>query len=152
LSPRVSDSGRRNLHVAARRGQPLDAGFVNQVDERRRAAVHDRHLGRVQFDDDVVDAEADERRQQVLDGVDVDSVARQAGGVVDAADVADIRGHLEAAEIGTAETDTEVGGGGLEGQGHLLARMETNPGTGDWSTKCPLCVHQRLGTVRGGFL
>ena len=34
--------------------------------------------GRVQFDDDVVDAEADERRQQMFDRVDVDRVTRQA--------------------------------------------------------------------------
>ena len=66
----------QHLQVPARRVQPLDAGFLNQVDERRRAAVHDRHFRRVQLDDDVVDAEADERREQVLDRVDVDRVAR----------------------------------------------------------------------------
>ena len=36
------------------------AGFLNQVDERRRAAVHDRYFGRIQLDDDVVDPEADQ--------------------------------------------------------------------------------------------
>ena len=59
-----------DLQVLARRLQPLHAGFLNQVDERRRAAVHDRHFRRVQLDDDVVDAQADERRQQMLDRLD----------------------------------------------------------------------------------
>ena len=131
----------QDFHVAARRGKPLDAGFMNQVDERRRAAVHDRHFRRVQFDDDVVDPEADERRQQVFDRVDVDRVTGKARRVVDATDVADIGRYFEAAEIGTTETDSEVGRGGLEGERHLLARMETNPCAGNWSTKGPLCVH-----------
>ena len=36
-------------------------------------AVHDRHLGAVELDDGVVDAEAGERRHQVLDGRDGDA-------------------------------------------------------------------------------
>ena len=132
-----------NLQVAPRGWQPLDAGLMNQVDERGRAAVHDRHFRGVQFDDDVVDAEADERRQQVLDGADVHRSGRKAGREIDGAEMADVCGNFEAAEIRTPETDTKVGGGGLEGQRHLLARMETNSRAGDWSTKCPLCVHQR---------
>ena len=39
-----------------------------------------------------------------------------------------------AAEIGTPETDTEVGRGGLEGKRHLLARMESDPRAGNRST------------------
>ena len=34
----------QDLEVLARRAQRLHAGFLNQVDERRRAAVHDRHF------------------------------------------------------------------------------------------------------------
>ena len=90
LSPRVSDIGREHLQVAPRRLERPDPGFLNQVDERRRAAVHDRHFRRVELDDDVVDAETDERGQQVLDGVDLDGVAHQAGRVVDRADVLDL--------------------------------------------------------------
>src|SRR6185503_2612506 len=53
-----------------------------------------------------------------------------------------ICGDFKAAEIGTSETDAEVGRSGLEGKRDLLARMKTDPGAGDRSTKCPLCVHQ----------
>ena len=75
--------------------QPLDARLVqDQVDERRRAAVHDRHLGAVQLDDDVVDAEGRERSQQVLDGLDRDGLAGEAGGELDAAQVRDGRRAL----------------------------------------------------------
>ena len=91
-----------------RRGEPLEAGFVNQIDERRRAAVHDGHFGMVQLDDDVVDAEADERRQQVLDGLDRALLQRQARGVLNAAEMRDDRGNLEAAKVGAAEADAVI--------------------------------------------
>ena len=32
-------------------------------------------------------------------------------------------------------------GAGLRDSRHLVAGMKTNSGAGDWSTKCPLCVH-----------
>ena len=66
----------------------------------------------------------------MLDGVDVDRVAGQARRVVDAADMLDRCRHLEAAEIGASETDTEVGWGRLERKRDLLAGMETNPRAG----------------------
>ena len=94
---------------------------------------------------DVVDAEADERGQQVLDRVDADGVARQAGGVVDAADVADRGRHLEAAEVGAAEADAGIGGSRLEGERDLVARMEADSCAGNRSAKRPLCVHQARG-------
>ena len=132
----------QHLQVPAGRLQRLDARFLNQVDERRRAAVHDRHFGRVQFDDRVVDAKADERGEQVLDRVDPDGISHQAGGVVDAADVADRGRHFQAAEIGPAETDTGISGSWLEGERDLVARMKTDSCAGNRSSKRPLCVHQ----------
>src|SRR5438132_10917471 len=121
---------------------------MNQIDERRRAAIHDGHFRRIELDDDVVDAQADERREKMFDGADVDRIARQTRREIDAAKVADARRHFEAAKIGTAETDAEVGGSGLEGERHLLARMETNSPAGNWSTKRPLCIHQRISRLR----
>src|SRR5436189_100090 len=45
------DSDRPNdLEVLARRVEALYARLLNQVDERRSAAVHDRHFRRVQLD------------------------------------------------------------------------------------------------------
>src|SRR5204862_3089203 len=83
-----------------------------------------------------------QRRQQVLDGADIDGVACQTGGEIDAAEVFDVCGYFKAAKVGTTETDAEVGRSGLEGERHLFARMKTNPSAGNRSTKCPLCVHQ----------
>ena len=68
-----------DLDRLARRGELLHAGVLNQVDPRRRAAVHDRHFGLVQLDADVVDVEAAERRQQVLDGLDGRRAGREPG-------------------------------------------------------------------------
>jgi hypothetical protein len=45
----------------------FDAGGLDQEDEGSGAAVHDRHLGGAHIDVGVVDAEAGEGRQQVLD-------------------------------------------------------------------------------------
>src|SRR5882672_8768832 len=83
----------------------------------------------------------------MFDGVHVDRVPRQAGGVVDAADVTDVGRDFKATEIGASESDTEIRWRGLEGKRHLLARMKTNSGAGDWPTKRPLCVHLVLETV-----
>ena len=59
-----------NLGEAARRGQRHDPGLIDRLDERRRAAVHDRRFGTVDLDDGVVDAEAAQRRHDVFDGGD----------------------------------------------------------------------------------
>ena len=45
-----------------------EANRADQIDERRRAAIHDRHFLGIEFDDQVVHAKAPERRQQVLHG------------------------------------------------------------------------------------
>ena len=108
-NPLVSTGDRdrpEHFEVPARRLERLDACLLNQVDERRSAAVHERHFGRVQLDDGVVHAKAHERRKQMLDRVNPDGVSREACGVIDAADVADRGRNLLAAEIGAAEPDT----------------------------------------------
>ena len=56
-------NGSDDLEIFPRRLKTLHTGFLNQVDERRRAAIHDRHFGRVQLDDHIVDAKAHERGQ-----------------------------------------------------------------------------------------
>jgi hypothetical protein len=110
-----------HLEVPARRRERLDARLLNQVDERRGAAVHDRHFRRVQLDAGVVDAKADERGKQMFDGVDPDGVSREAGGVIEAADVADGRRNFLAAEIGSAEPDARISGSRPEGKGDFVA-------------------------------
>ena len=53
------------------------AGILNQIDPGRRAAVHDGPFRMVEFHDGVVDAQASERRQQVLDRLDRGFIAHQ---------------------------------------------------------------------------
>ena len=88
----------------------LHAGVLNQVDPGRRAAVHDRHFGVVELDEHVVDAQAAQRREQVLDGLD----RRLAGDearlqLLPAAEMGDVRGNLDAAEVGALEANSVVG-------------------------------------------
>src|SRR5687768_15200840 len=134
-----------NLEVAAGRFKSPDTGFLNQVDERRRAAVHDRYFGRIQLDDDVVDPEADQCGEQMLDGIYAHRVAHQAGRVTDRADMIDGGRDLETTEIRTPETNTGTGGCRLEREGHLATRMQTNSRAGCGSFKCPLCAHRLSG-------
>jgi hypothetical protein len=86
-------------------GLGLDARLVNQAHERRGAAVHDRHLGVIQLDHDVVDAEADQRGQQVLDRFDRPLVLRQRRRVLGGYHVARAGLDLGATEVGPLEPD-----------------------------------------------
>ena len=57
-----------------------EAHRADQVDERRRAAVHDRHFLGIELDDQVVHAKAPERRQQMLHGRNLHAAIGNAGG------------------------------------------------------------------------
>ena len=115
LSPCVSEIGRSTFRYRRGRRQTLDTRLVeNQIDERRGAAIHDRHFRMVQFDDDVVDAERGERRQQVFDGFDRHGLTREAGLILNSPEVRDRRRNLQAPEIGALEPDAVVGRGWLE--------------------------------------
>jgi hypothetical protein len=97
LSPRDSEIGWSTFRP---RGlKRLDSCFLNQIGEGGSAAVHDRHFRRAQFDDRVVDAQADEGRKQVFHRIHPDRVAHQASRVVDAANMADGGGYFPAAQI-----------------------------------------------------
>ena len=58
-----------------RAGLRDDAGLIDRGDERRGAAVHDRHFGAVDFDGGVVDAHAAQRGENMLGGRDQRAVA-----------------------------------------------------------------------------
>src|SRR5687768_5581663 len=131
-----------HLDGLARRVLRLHAGVLNQVDPRRRAAVHDWHFAVVELDTHVVDAHAAERRQQMLDGLDAGVAGGQPGlQLLPAAEVVHVRGNLDAAQVGATETNAEVRRGGNQGERDLLTRMKTNPGTIDSSTKGTLKRH-----------
>src|SRR5262245_4048673 len=67
-----------DFQVLARSREWSHAGFVNQVDKRGGAAVHNRDFWGVQLDNHIVDSHADECGQQVLDCLDRHLLARQA--------------------------------------------------------------------------
>src|SRR4029450_468782 len=90
------------------------AGFVNQVNERGRAAVHNRNFGGIQLDNYIVDFHADERRQQVFDRLDRDLLARQARRELDACQMMNSGRNLVIAKIGTPEANTEGSRGGVQ--------------------------------------
>ena len=89
----------------------------------------------------VVDAHADERRQQVLDRLDRHFVARQPGRELNARQVVHGRRHFVVAEIGPAEPDAEVGRRGLQRKVDLVAGVKTDSDAGNLTAKCALCVH-----------
>ena len=124
-----------DLQILPRRLQPLHARFVNDVEERRRAAVHDRHFRRVQLDDDVVDPHADERREQMLDRLDRHFVARQAGRELNPRQVVHRRGHFVIAQIGATEPDAEISRCGFECEIDLDAGVKTDSVTRNLATK-----------------
>ena len=73
LAPAIAvlDANRlENLDELARLGKLADADLVDGLDEGGGAAVHDRHFARVDLDVAVVDAQAAQRRQQVLHRAD----------------------------------------------------------------------------------
>ena len=89
----------------------------------------------------VVDAHADERRQQMLDRLDRHFVARQPGRELNPGQVLHGRRHLVVAEVGPAEPDAEIGRRRLQRKVDLVAGVKTDSDTGNLATKCALCVH-----------
>ncbi len=92
----------------------LEAGGEDGGDVGQGAAVEDGDFEVVDFDDKVIDAEADKGREEVLDGLDENALAHEGGGVGDACDVAAGGWDLEVVEIGAAEDDAGACGGGDE--------------------------------------
>ena len=65
----LADADRlEHLDVAALRRERDDAGLIDRGDERRGAAVHDRHFRSVDLDDRVVDAAAVQRGEHMFGG------------------------------------------------------------------------------------
>jgi len=102
-----------------------DAGFLDQFDEGLRRAVADRWLVGVHLDDGIVNAEAAEGGEDVLDGVNLDGAFGEGCGAFDGLDFVDI-GIDEGlvGDIDAAELEAVVFRGGLEGEGDLASGVE----------------------------
>src|ERR1700728_1557833 len=115
-APAVAWCG-KELHVWDREVFAAPAlGFEADLAERfgigQGTAVEDRQFEVVDFDDDVVDAGAEKRGEQVLRGGDEHALAHEAGGVADFGDVTPDGGNIEAIEVGTAKDDAATGRSG----------------------------------------
>ena len=95
--------------VAARSLQLNDARLLDRFRVGQRAAVENRNLEVVEFDEGIIDAEGVERRKQMLDGGNPDAAAHQRRRIGDALDRADIRPKLEVVEIDAPEDDSLSG-------------------------------------------
>ena len=144
-----------------------DAGFLDQRDVGRAAAVADGRLVGVHFDERVVHAEAGEGGENVFDGVDLDVAFDKGGGALDGADVGGegVDGRL-IFEVGATEFEAVIDGGRVDGEGDLFAGVERNArergGTGQgvlflhgqggqWASGGQPAVHHRdLPLSRGG--
>jgi hypothetical protein len=128
--------------VALLRRLLLDPRRLQQEDEGAGAAVHDRHfLGRY-VDEGVVDAQARERRHEVLDGGDARAVLlehrgeRRVGHEIGARRDGRIAGQVRA-----AEDNAGVDGRGTQPHRDLVAGMESDPRGADGRLEGSLAKH-----------
>ena len=120
------------------------AGLAQDLGEGRGAPVADGDLLGVELDLEVVDPAAVDRREEVLDGVDVGAVLRQAGAAEARYGVVARRGEARAVrEVDADERHPRAGQGGQEPQLRSNAREE--PGAGQLSGR----PNRSLGLSQG---
>src|SRR5208282_601452 len=100
----------KNLEVFAGAALLADSGLLDQLDEGEGAAIEDGEFEVVELDCRIVDAHADEGREQVLGGGDQNALFHQAGGIADAGYVAAAGFKFEVIEVGAAEDYAGAGG------------------------------------------
>jgi len=76
---------------------------LNHFDERFGASIENGQLKVVEFHDGVVDAQADQRGEQMLGGRDEDALFHQAGGITHTGDVPADGLNLKTIKVGAAE-------------------------------------------------
>ncbi len=121
----------QNLDIPTRLGQHFDADLVDCVNKRRRAAVHDRHFGAIDFNQGIVDAEPAQGGENMFGGRAKDArfVAQNGGefrrshSTVISADFA-----LPTVRIGPRKHDAGVGIGGIESKVNGQPGMNPNSG------------------------
>ena len=120
----------------------MDAGRLDQEHERTGAAIHDRHFGGGQLDDRVVDTQAGQGRQQVLDRLDLDRVLNQTGAKLGVADqIGPCRDFHGSILIKAAKHDAGIGAGRQQGHIDLAATVQTHASGADGLAQCALLEH-----------
>jgi len=133
-------TAREQLELFQTHGARAIVVTVDQQASNYERDLHDRNLGGVQLHGHVVDTQANQGREQVLDRIHLDGVAHQPGRVVDGANVIDLRRELETAEVRAPETNPRSCRSRTERQGHLATRMKSNACAGNAAAKRSLRV------------
>ena len=89
----------------------------------------------------VVDAHADERREQMLDRLDRHFLARKPGRELNASQVLHRRRHLEVTDVRAPEPDAEIGSRWLQRKRDFIAGVKTDSDARDGTAECPLDIH-----------
>ena len=146
--------GLENLDEAARGGEMANADAVDRLDEGRGRTIHDRHFRPIDLDQAIIDAEAAQGGDQMLDGADhVLRAVADDGAKLGHGDFGPVRLDAPAAAIGQAaaqEHQAGMGFGGIENETDRLAGMNANAsgerrrGPGEWSESSASFAFRRL--------
>jgi len=113
-----------NANEALRSTLLLEARRLQQENERTRAAIHDGNFGTTDLDECVVDAEAREGRQQMLDRRHAHLALDERGTEGGFADIAGTSRNVDGnGKIGSSEDDARVGRRRTDGHENALARV-----------------------------
>jgi hypothetical protein len=130
---------------ALRRVLFLDAGRLEQIDERGGRSVEDGDLFRIDLHMGVVDAQPGQRRHQVFDGAQPGAILFEAGrhaGVAHGKRIGlDIHDRIQ---IDALEHDAGVRRSGTQDERHLAAGMEADAGGANQGLEGALFQHVRI--------
>ena len=130
-SPPANHDRADQRHVLARRIGLHPAGTQQDVDERLGRSVQDRHLGTVQLDAQVVDEQGVERRHEMLDRADGDTVPLQARGVEAGARIPEEGRNLRPFRVRAHEDDSAAGLGRQQPHADGPSAVQADPLNGD---------------------
>ncbi len=122
--------GLQDFHETARRRELAHADAVDRLDESRRGAVHDRNFRPVDLDQAIIDAEAAQSRDQMLDRADhVLRAVADDGAKLGHRHFRPVGLDAPAAAVGKAAAQEHQAGksfGGVEDETDGLAGMDAN--------------------------
>src|SRR5262245_17701253 len=127
---------------ALRRALLLDAGGLQQINERPRAAVHDRYLRTREIHVEIVDPKTRERGHQMLDGSYLRSAAFDGATQTCVREGARLCPNIEQlAQVDATKDDARVRLRGPQGHRDLGAGVEADTGCLDRGLDRPLFQH-----------
>ena len=122
--------GLEDLDETARGGQMADADAVDRLDEGGGRTIHDRHFRPIDFDQAIIDAEAVQRGDQMLDRADhVLRAVADDGAKLGHGDFGPVGLDAPAAAVGqtaTQEHEAGIGVGRIENEADRFAGMNAD--------------------------